>query len=188
MPLINKLLSYMKYSYSTLSIIIYGSIFFFLGIVSLNAQIEPGTGAGTGGVVLAPRKANISVSLTRGLVFGNFITGANGGSVTVTSTGGRSSTGSVVLLPTGLGSQAIFAVTLDRKSNVSWIVTSIVDLSNGKGNTLRLTVNSFYPVSPASLQYGINNVNVGGTITVGSPAVSPPGSYTGSFSITFNVE
>lgn len=178
----------MKYRHSPFAVIIYGSMFFLLGIVSLNAQIEPISGGRPGDVQLAPRRANISVSVTRGLVFGNFITGAAGGSVSISNSGARTSTGSVILLPTGLGSQAIFAVTLDRKSSVSWTVTSIVNLSNGKGNTLQLAVNSFYPVSPTSLQYGTNNVNVGGTITVGSPAVSPPGSYTGSFSITFNVE
>lgn len=184
MPLLNKILSYMKYRHSLLSIIFYGSVFFFLGTVSLNAQIEPGPG----GVQLAARKANISVSLTRGLIFGGFFTGSTGGSVTVTSSGTRTATGSVVLIPTRPGSQAIFAVTLDRKATVSWTVSSIVNLSNGKGNTLQLTVNDFYPVSPAYLQFGSSNVNVGGTITVGSPAAAPPGDYTGSFSITFNVE
>lgn len=179
----------MKYRYSPLSIIIYGSIFFLLDIVSLNAQIDASSIGGSSGVViLAARKANISVSLTRDLIFGGFFTGSAGGSVTVTSAGTRTATGSIVLIPTRPGSQAIFVVTLDRKSAISWTVSSIVDLSNGKGSTLMLTINDFYPISPANLNFGANNVNVGGTITVGSPATSPPGDYTGSFSITFNVQ
>jgi hypothetical protein len=35
---------------------------------------------------------------------------------------------------------------------------------------------------------GKTRVNVGGTLTVSSPAANPPDSYSGSFYITFNQE
>jgi hypothetical protein len=56
---------------------------------------------------------------------------------------------------------------------------------------MTLQIGSANPASPFAVSVpppGKTRVNVGGTLTIGSPAQNPPGNYNGTFFITFNNE
>lgn len=133
-----------------------------------------------------------SVTTLQNLSFGTFSQGSSGGTVTISATGSRSVTGSV--MPFNLGPscfQAIFEVEAPAGTIISILAGPNATLrgSNGGSMTLQLGiadkgatfVSSVSP--PASTQ-----VSIGGTLTVGDAAASPPGTYTGTFYITFNNE
>lgn len=122
------------------------------------------------------------------LSFGAFYNGAGGGSVTIDPSGARSSTGDVVLLGLGYSySSAMFEVHAHRGTVISILKGPDVLLSGIPSGSMNLHIGNTNPGSPF-----VSNVNfniaiplyVGGTLTVGSPAANPPGSYSGSFYIT----
>jgi hypothetical protein len=129
----------------------------------------------------------ITVTSTQGLSFGAFYQGASGGSVTVTSTGSRSSGGTVVLLTMGTVSQAIFEIVGNLGTPVSFLKPTST-LSDGNGHSLSLQIDDTNP----GIQFVLTNVYptptilyIGAILTIGSPAANPPGSYSGTFDITF---
>lgn len=137
-----------------------------------------------------PPPRPIAVTVTaQGLSFGTFTQGAAGGTVTVTATGTRSSTGDVILLSlTPLHSSAMFEVVGNPGTLVSLLNGPDVFLPGSNGGSLQLTIGASEPLSPfvitttppiATLLY------IGGTLTVGNPASNPPGSFSGTFDITF---
>ncbi len=133
-----------------------------------------------------------SVTTLQNLSFGTFSQGSNGGSVTISATGSRSATGTVI--PFNFGSScfpAIFEVQAPSGTLISILAGPDATLtgSHGGSMTLKLGVadkgSTF--VSPVSPPSG-TQVSIGGTLIVGDAAASPPGTYTGTFYITFNNE
>ena len=123
---------------------------------------------------------------TSGLSFGSFVAGA-GGSIAVTTSGGRSKTGSVFLLSQG-GISTAAQFTVSGTAGATYAITLPADgtvaLSSGS-NTM--AVNSFvsFPSAMGTLSGGGTQLlSVGATLTVGN--AQPPGSYAGSFSVTIN--
>lgn len=133
--------------------------------------------------VKPPRPINVTV--TQNLGFGVFYHGALGGSVSITPAGVRSATGDVVLLVTGLYFAAIYRINGPPGTVVSLLNGPDVLLPGSGGGTLSLHIGNSNPASPFVLTPGPYFVNVGGTLTVGSSAANPPGSYSGTFNITF---
>jgi hypothetical protein len=131
-----------------------------------------------------PRPINVTVS--QNLSFGAFTHGASGGSVIIDFNGSRSSTISVILLNFGIGyAQAIYRITGPPGTVISLLNGQDVLLPGSNGGNLSLHIGDSNPDSPFVTTAGPTMVNVGGTLTVGNSVDNPPGSYSGSFNITF---
>jgi hypothetical protein len=135
----------------------------------------------------------IFISATQELNFGAFSAGA-GGTVTISTAGARSVSGSVVpvgaggferqgnLLISGEANFAIDVVMTAPSFTVSEVggdtmAVNNFDLGGGAGNPVVVTI----PTGATSI-----NVPVGGRLTVGSPQAE--GTYSGSYSITANYQ
>ncbi len=147
------------------------------GIGVSDAQVQP------------PRPLSVFVNPAQPLSFGAFYQGPIGGSVIVYPNGSRSSTGDVV--QAGLGysfSPAMFEVEGLPGTIVSILNGPDVILSGSNGGSMILHIGSSNPVSPFILTTSSPSrtvVNIGGTLTVGAPSSNPPGSYNGTFTVTF---
>ena len=132
----------------------------------------------------------ISVYTTQNLNFGAFAHQNIGGTITISNTGSRSSTGDVVLLNYGYSYfQSIFQIDGPQGTIISIMNGPDAILTGSNGGTISLTVGASNPASPFTTTVSPptrTQVNIGGTITIGNNAASPPGAYTGSFYITFN--
>lgn len=135
-----------------------------------------------------PRPIKVTVT-AQALSFGAFTLGVAGGTVTISSTGSRSSTGDVILLGLGFSfSTALYEIVANRGTLISLIFINPVTLTGSPGGTLTLNINSSDPVSPfvTTVPYPTPTLlNVGGTLTVANFLANPPGSYSGTFDITF---
>lgn len=135
-----------------------------------------------------PPPKQIQVFNVRGIDFGTFYPSASGGSVTVDPTGTRSASG-VVLVGGALGEAAIFDVMLLPGRLVSISYGPDATLLGSSGGSMTLQVgpsdkgNSFVTSGGHPFR---NQVNVGGTLQVGNLAANPPGSYQGTFVVTFH--
>lgn len=134
-----------------------------------------------------PPRPILAVSTSQGLQFGAFCTGAIGGTVTITSGGVRTSTGSIILVSLGYAySPAMFQVT----GNVGTLVTisngTDVSMTGSNGGSLSLHLESASTGTPFIINtVTAMNVLIGGTLTVGVPGANPPGAYNGTFNVTF---
>lgn len=127
----------------------------------------------------------------QGMSFGTISHNGTGGTVTISNTGTRSTGGSVLGLNIGSYYQAIFEIEAPPFVMISITKGPNPTLSNGTGGTLQLTLGNPSPASPFLTTVAPparTPVNIGGTLTVGNSGVSPPGVYTGSFYLTFNIE
>lgn len=134
----------------------------------------------------------IEVNAIQNLNFGSFVlTGSAGGSVLLGYNGIRSSTGSIALL--GNDSQpAIFEVKLLQGRNVKIDFTGTYTLTGSNGGSLVLTIDTtekgntgtFFPTD--NNRAFTTNLSVGGKLDI--PGNSIPGTYIGTFNITFNQE
>ena len=135
-----------------------------------------------------PRPVSVTVT-AQGLSFGTFTQGGAGGTVTVTATGSRSSTGDVVLLSlTPLHTPAMYEIVANPGTLISLLNGPDVFLPGSNGGSLQLTIGASEPVSPfviTTLPPVATIMYVGGTLTVGNPGLNPPGSFSGTFDITF---
>ena len=134
----------------------------------------------------------MSVTTIQNMSFVAFTQGASGGTVTIANNGSRSVTGTVVPLNVGiLHFQAIFEIDAPQGSIISIINGPDATLTGSNGGTLSLKIGNASPVSPFAVvepQPAKTQVHVGGTLTVGNAAASPPGAYSGTIYITFNQE
>jgi len=152
-------------------------ILLFAGSSVLKAQEDP------------PRPP--SIMITGDLSFGAFYHGVAGGTVTISPSGARTSTGDIVLL--GMG----YPFSPSRY-NIYSNAGTIISILNGpdvqltwSGFTMNLHIGTSLPGSPFvnTNPYSVpTELTVGATLTVGNSASNPPGTYTGSFNITLVVE
>lgn len=122
------------------------------------------------------------------LSFGSFFPGNSGGSVIMSPSGMRSSTGSVVLAG-GSYFQAIFEIRLipGRLIQIQLGPTATLTRSGGGGSMIMAVGptnrgSSFVTTGGHPFR---NIVNVGGELFVGNISANPAGNYEGLFSITF---
>ncbi len=145
---------------------------------------------------LPPR--NIKVNATQALSFGSFClenAGSSGGSVTVDWQGNRSSTGQVYLLPVApFAHAAVFEISLCQGRAVTITYPPSIVLNGSNGGTMTMNIGPTEKGVNGSL-FMVNNdcnfitpLRVGGTLVVRSNSANPGGTYTGSFSLTFNQE
>jgi hypothetical protein len=134
----------------------------------------------------------ISVSNIQSLRFGAFSSGNSGGSVTIGPSGERTSTGSVNLLNLGAPfHESIFEIEVVPGTVVSVTSGRNVVLAGSNGGQMTLAISNSNLSSPfiASAAPPLTTVTkIGGTLTIGTSAASPPGNYSGIFYITFNNE
>lgn len=134
----------------------------------------------------------ISVTTVQNLNFGAFSQGSSGGTVIISNSGSRTATGTVV--PLNLGKQyfqAIFEVEASVNTIVSILNGPDETLTGSNGGTMSLHIGNSDPGSPfvsTIAPPGRTQVTIGGTLSIGNPASSPPGTYSGTFYITFNNE
>ena len=136
----------------------------------------------------------LTVTATQAIHFGTLcVTGGAGGTVIVGYDGSRASTGDVVLLPIAPAAQpAIFEIKLCQGRNVIITFSATTTLTGSNGGSLTLDIGptekgingaSFTTNSDCNF---ITPLRVGGTLNI--PGTAIPGTYTGSFDITFNQE
>ena len=160
--------------------ILFLSALFFIGISALNAQ-----------PALPPR--SLTVTATQGLHFGTFALSGSTGSVTVGWDGSRSATGNIVLLSIFPTPQpAIFEIKLCQGRNVIITFSNSTILTGNQGGSLQLDIGPTDQGGNNAIFAAGNDCNfitplrVGGTLHI--PLNALPGTYTGSFEITFHQE
>jgi hypothetical protein len=135
---------------------------------------------------------SISAFTVQNIKFGAFTQGNSGGTVIIANDGFRTVTGEI--LPLNLGSpffQAIYEIEAPAGTIISIMNGPDATLTGSNGGSMSLHIGTAEPVSPFNTIIsppGKTQVSIGATLTVGSPAVSPPGTYSGTFFITFNQE
>jgi hypothetical protein len=129
----------------------------------------------------AANAAVVEVTSTQSLSFGRFVAGD--GTVVISPTGARTTTGTVIPLGSDPGQAAQFLITGDP--NAAYAITlpldGTVQLSDGSRT---MPVNRFTssPASTGTLSGGGSEVlNVGATLEVAAGA--PAGAYSGSFTL-----
>lgn len=137
-----------------------------------------------------PPPRPIAVTVTaQTLSFGAFAHGAVGGTVTISSGGIRSSTGDVVLLGLGYAfSTTLYEIVGNPGTLVSILNGPDVSLPGSNGGSITLAIGASDPISPFVITAAYptpNYLNIGGTITIGNTIANPPGSYSGTYDITF---
>lgn len=136
-----------------------------------------------------PRPIAIYINPAQGLIFGAFFQGIAGGTVIVYPDGSRSVTGDIVQANLGMPySPAIFEVEAQQGTLISILNGPDVTLHGSNGGALILHIGSSSTGSPFITTVappGRTQVRIGGTLTVGSPLANPPGSYNGTFAVTF---
>ena len=139
---------------------------------------------------LPPR--TITITPTQALNFGSFCVSASGGTVTVGWDGSKTSMGGITFLSGDNAQPAIFEIKLCHGRNIIITFSPTTSLTGSNGGSLTLDI--------GPTEYGGNNVRfptkgdcnfitpmrVGGTLHI--PGTAIPGTYTGSFEITFNQE
>lgn len=138
-----------------------------------------------------PPDPAMSVYVMQNMNFGAFSTGA-GGTITLSNSGSRSSSGGVVLLNQGTSYfQAIFEIMVPVGTIVTVTNGPNATLTGSNGGSVSLSLGNSSPASPFSttaVPPSRTAISVGGTLTVGNTASSPPGNYSGTFAIYFHYQ
>jgi Domain of unknown function (DUF4402) len=134
----------------------------------------------------------LNVYTIQNLSFGAFTNGLVGGTVTISNAGTRSVTGNVVALNLGtLYFQSIFDIEAPSGSIISITNGSDAVLSGSNGGSMIMHIGASDPPSPfvtVVTPPARTQVSIGGTLSVGGSGADPPGTYSGTFYLTFNVE
>lgn len=129
--------------------------------------------------------AAIAITNTAPLAFGKFVSGS-GGTVVISTNGVRSASGGVLLVPSGAGAAAQFAVSGD--SNLTYAISlpadGLVALASGANSMVVTTFASSPSLTGALSAGGTQTISVGATLNAGSNQAT--GNYSGSFNITVN--
>ena len=135
-----------------------------------------------------PRPITVTVNLSQNLSFGAFYQGNAGGSVIISPSGFRSSTGDVVLLSMGYTfNSGLYDVVANRGTRITILNGSNTTLING-GSSMTLIIGASDPASPfiiTTTPPAATQVRIGGTLIVGNAGANPPGNYSGTFNVTF---
>lgn len=154
----------------------FGLLFFTSGI-SVYAQENP------------PIPIEVKVRTARFLNFGAFTVGVSGGTVVVSPDGLRTPTGDVVLLNLGpTVTSALYEVTSNPGTLVTISHPKSFILSGTSGDQILLdnltysVNNTFITTAPST---SINEVEIGGTLNLGTINSNRAGAYSGTITITF---
>jgi hypothetical protein len=130
------------------------------------------------------------VYTVQNMSFCAFAHGNSGGSITISNTGSRTSTGDVVPLNLGVSYyNAIFEIEAPPGAIISILNGPDATLTGSNGGSMLLSIGNSSPISPFTNSLAPpsrTQINIGGTLTVGGSGSAPPGTYTGTIYITFN--
>jgi len=118
--------------------------------------------------------------------FGNIMPGATSGTVVLSTTSNRTTTGGVTLpAQTGTVSAAIFAVNASKNWKIITIPTTITLTRSGGSETMTVNPVSSSPSGTGAQGAGLTNLYIGGTLNVGANQTA--GIYiSSSFTVTVN--
>ncbi len=135
-----------------------------------------------------PPPRELKVYSIQGLNFGNFYTGVTGGTITISPSGMRTSSGNVILAG-GYAQQAIYEVELLPGRQIHIILGQQATLTRiGGSGQLTMTIGpsdkgtGFITSAPHPF---LTPVQIGAILHVGSIQANPSGQYQGVFSVTF---
>lgn len=138
---------------------------------------------------MPPRPVIVTANPSQPLSFGAFTLSLSGGTVTVHTDGSRSFTGDLFLFGMGYTfSPAMFYIRANPGTVVALLNPPPSILTGSNGGTMTLTIDSTLPLSPFVTTVpwtSQTTVLVGGTLSVGNIVTNPPGSYSGTFNLTF---
>jgi hypothetical protein len=136
-----------------------------------------------------PRPLTIYFDPGLGLRFGALFQSISGGTVTLSTSGLRTFTGTVVGADLGVVyGAANFQINAEPGTRVAIVNGPDVTLYGSSGGTMTLHIGSSFPSSPfitTATPPAQTAVKIGGTLTVGSPIANPSGTYSGYFMVTF---
>lgn len=135
---------------------------------------------------MAGRGPELAVNNVQAMSFGKFVAGS-GGTVTVSSSGARSASGGILLMPSSTGSAALFSVTGAPNATfaISLPANGNVLLTSTTGQSM--AIKDFMSSSRLTGQLGSGGsqtILVGATLNVGNNQA--PGNYSGLFDLTMN--
>lgn len=126
--------------------------------------------------------------------FGTLAAGGSGGTITIDNDGiVTSTTGTVLYFGSGR-TPAIFEIDVPHGAAITvWPYDGNITLNrSGGGGTLTLNLNPIPSTGTdfvtTAVQPARTEVKIGGTLTVGNNATSPPGNYSGTFDVIFYQE
>jgi hypothetical protein len=156
------------------------SVIFLLMLVAghakLLAQVNP------------PRPMTLTVSSVQSMNFGSFaITGVNGGTVTISNIGMRTSAGDLFLTGSGYY-EGIFTIDAIIGTSLLLMNGSASILTGSNGGSVTMTLGQTDPELPYTTISPSTIFHQGATLTVGSVSANPPGVYTGTYEIIINHE
>jgi hypothetical protein len=136
-----------------------------------------------------PRPISVAFNPALGLRFGAFFQSSSGGTVAVSSTGVRTSTGAVILADLGyVYGAAHFDITANPGTLISILAGPDATLTGSAGGSMSMHIGTSFPMTPfvtSANPPAYTTVTIGGTLIVGSPVANPSGAYSGSFFVTF---
>ena len=136
-----------------------------------------------------PVPIEVEVRAAQFLNFGSFTVGPNGGTVTVSPSGSRTSNNDIYLLNLGAThSYAIFDVYANPGTIIEIQPHMETTLSGPSGSDVRLKVDIYQDIIPGPtfiVTESPKEVIVGGSLHINSQAAGPPGSYNGNLRLTF---
>lgn len=137
-----------------------------------------------------PVPVSVEVNNAQFLNFGAFTVGPTGGTVSVSYTGSRSSTGDIHLL--NMGSSNVSPALFDVYANPGTILQvqyiTEVRLVGPAGSDVTLKIDPDTEIETGRIfvtNFNPHEVYVGGTLSIPSGNAGPAGNYNGSFSLTF---
>jgi hypothetical protein len=135
------------------------------------------------------QKTKLSVRAVSPMNFGAFTQGISSGTVTISPQNIRSATGSVILLNISgyTSAAAVFEVNATKNTPIAIATGLTGTLTGSNGGSLELQIENTYPASPFTTATNVEwkVIQVGGTLLIGPPASNPPGTYSGTFNVTF---
>lgn len=147
---------------------------------NISAQISPEN---------PPIPVKVEVRNAQGLNFGAFTVGNAGGNVIISPSGDRTGESDVYLLNMGATSHyAIFDVYTNPGTLLQVQSVQNIQLSGPAGSNVTLSIDPYLDISTGQTFITSSNpheVFVGGRLHIPNQNSGPPGSYSGTFSLTF---
>jgi len=152
-----------------------------LALPSWNSLLAASANTTVGATVLG----SISSSTLLNLNFGEFTAGPVAGTVILTPSGTRSSSGGVSLSPAGISNPAMFSVTGNPNATYTITLPSSLLINDNFGNSMTVSNFGSLPANNGQLSAaGQAIVSVGGTLNV--PPNQPMGGYNSIMVVTLN--
>jgi hypothetical protein len=129
--------------------------------------------------------SNLTIANVTGLQFGKIVSGATAGTVTVSPTGTRTSSGGVSPVNGATPAPSAASFTVTGEAGASYAITlptSAITLGNGAGGTMTVDGFTSNPDGTGTLAAdGHQVLDVGATLHVGASQAA--GTYSGTFSV-----